>query len=135
MGTPLGFLLLDLDHFARMNAEYGQEAGDKILIELAGRIRRYMRSYDLIGRCGGDEFLIALPGCNSDHALQLASRIRTMVLRPPFSVGREMISLTASIGLAQSRVVRLLLFFVKPNGLSPMPSAKAAIASANSPRR
>jgi diguanylate cyclase (GGDEF)-like protein len=103
MGTPLGFLLLDLDDFARINADYGQEAGDKVLIELAGRIRRYMRSYDLIGRCGGDEFLIALPGCNADHALQLASRIRTMVLRPPFSVGREMISLTASIGLAQSR--------------------------------
>lgn len=103
MATPLGFLLLDLDHFARINADYGQDAGDQILMELASRIRRYMRSYDLIGRCGDDEFLIALPGCNATHSVQLASRIRTIVLRPPFSVGRDILSLTASIGLAQSR--------------------------------
>jgi diguanylate cyclase (GGDEF)-like protein len=103
MGTPLGFLLLDLDNFAAINAEYGQEAGDTLLMELASRIRRYMRSYDLIGRCGDDEFLVALPGCNTAQSLQLASRIRTVVLRPPFSAGRDMVTLTASIGLAQSR--------------------------------
>ena len=103
MGTPLGFLLLDIDRFARINADYGQEVGDKILMELASRIRRYMRSYDLVGRCGDDEFLIALPGCNTSHSLQLASRIRTVLLRQPFTAGRDMIHLTVSIGLAQSR--------------------------------
>lgn len=103
MNTPLTFLLLDLDHFARINAEYGYEAGDKILQELADRLRRYMRSYDLIGRCGEDEFLMALPGCTSSQALKLARRIRTSLLHRPFAAGRDMITLTASIGIAQSR--------------------------------
>ena len=103
IGTPLAFLLLDLDRFASVNTDYGYEAGDKILQELANRLRRYLRSYDLIGRCGEDEFLIALPGCNSSQALHLASRIRTILLRRPFDAGRCMVALTTSIGLAQSR--------------------------------
>jgi diguanylate cyclase (GGDEF)-like protein len=103
MGTPLGLLLLDLDHFARINAEYGYEAGDKILAEFANRLRRYLRSYDLIGRCGEDEFLVALPGCNSSQTLHLANRIRTTLLHRPFAAGRDMITLAASIGVAQSR--------------------------------
>lgn len=103
MATPLSFLLLDLDHFARINAEYGYETGDKILQEFADRLRRYMRSYDLIGRCGEDEFLMALPGCTSGQALKLARRIRTSLLHRPFAAGRDMITLTASIGIAQSR--------------------------------
>jgi two-component system, cell cycle response regulator len=103
MGTPLAFLLLDIDRFASINAEYGYEAGDKVLQEVANRLRRYMRSYDLIGRCGEDEFLIVLPGCSSSQALRLASRIRTILLHRPFAVGRDLVTLTASIGVAQSR--------------------------------
>lgn len=103
MATPLALLLLDLDSFARINEEYGYDAGDKILQELASRLRRYMRSYDLLGRFGEDEFLLALPGCNAHQARHLASRIRTIMLRRPFDAGHDMITLTASIGLAQSR--------------------------------
>lgn len=103
MGTPLGLLLLDLDHFARVNAEYGYEAGDKILQEFADRLRRYLRSYDLIGRCGEDEFLIVLPGCTSTQTVQLAGRIRSNLLHRPFPAGRDMITLTASMGISQSR--------------------------------
>lgn len=103
MATPLAFLLFDIDSFARVNADYGYEAGDKILQQLANRLRRYMRSYDLLGRFGEDEFLIALPGCNSHQARHLAARIRTIMLRKPFDAGHDLITLTASIGLAQSR--------------------------------
>src|SRR6185312_807749 len=103
MATPLAFLLFDIDSFARVNADYGYEAGDKILQQLATRLRRYMRSYDLLGRCGEDEFLIALPGCNSHQARHLAGRIRTIMLRKPFDAGHDLITLTVSIGLAQSR--------------------------------
>lgn len=103
MATPLAFLLLDIDSFARVNADYGYEAGDKILKELATRLRRYMRSYDLLGRFGEDEFLLALPGCNSHQVRHLAGRIRTILLHKPFDAGHDYITLTASIGLAQSR--------------------------------
>lgn len=103
MSTPLAFLLLDIDSFARVNADYGYEAGDKILQQIANRLRRYMRSYDLLGRFGEDEFLLALPGCNSHQARHLAGRIRTIMLRKPFDAGHDFITLTASIGLAQSR--------------------------------
>jgi len=103
MGTPLAFLLLDLDNFARVNADYGYQTGDKILREVAARLRRYMRSYDLLGRFGEDAFLLALPGCNSHQVRHLAERIRTIMLRRPFAAGPDAITLTASIGLAQSR--------------------------------
>jgi two-component system, cell cycle response regulator len=103
MRTPLTLLLLDLDHFSKVNTEFGYEAGDKILQELANRFRRFLRSYDLIGRCGEDEFLIALPGCTSDQAAMMALRLKQTVLQKPFPVGRDMITLTASIGIAQSK--------------------------------
>lgn len=103
MGTPLAVLLLDIDHFARINDEFGHGAGDALLRELANRLRRYLRSYDLLGRLGEDEFLIALPGCDSSEARRLASRIRTILLHRPFASEENFITVTGSIGLAQSR--------------------------------
>lgn len=103
MRTPLTLMLLDLDHFSAINLEYGYGSGDKILQELANRFRRFLRSYDLIGRCGEDEFLIALPGCTADQALSMALRLRQTVLQKPFSAGRDALTLTASMGIAQSQ--------------------------------
>jgi len=103
MGTPLAFLLLDLDHFTRVNAEFGRATGDKVLRELAHRLRRCLRSYDLLGRSDEDAFLVALPGCDSDQARHLASRVRTIILHKPFTAGSVSIALTASIGIAHSR--------------------------------
>lgn len=103
MKTPLSLMLLDLDDFSRVNHDYGYEAGDRVLTELANRFRRQLRSYDLIGRCGEDEFLLALPGCTLDSATMLADRIRETILARPFAVGQEATTLTASIGVAVSR--------------------------------
>jgi two-component system, cell cycle response regulator len=103
MRTPLTLLLLDLDRFSSINSEFGYETGDKILQELANRFRRFLRSYDLIGRCGEDEFLIALPGCTADQAAMMALRLKQTVLQKPFSTGRDMVTLTASMGIAQSK--------------------------------
>ena len=103
MKTPLSLMLLDLDDFSRINHDYGYEAGDRVLIELANRFRRQLRSYDLIGRCGEDEFLIALPGCTFENAIGLGSRIREYVLAKPFPADHEATTLTASIGIAVSR--------------------------------
>ncbi|MFZ0633722.1 MAG: diguanylate cyclase [Acidobacteriaceae bacterium] len=103
MRTPLSLMLLDLDDFSRVNHDYGYEAGDRVLVELASRFRRQLRSYDLIGRCGEDEFLLALPGCTLESAKELAGRIRDGILARPFAVGHEATTLTASIGVAASR--------------------------------
>lgn len=103
MRTHLSLMLLDLDDFSRVNHDYGYEAGDRVLTELAARFRRQMRSYDLVGRAGEDEFLLALPGCDLDSARLLAHRIRETILARPFAVGQEATTLTASFGLAVSR--------------------------------
>ena len=103
MKTPLSLMLLDLDNFSRVNHDYGYETGDRILMEVASRFRRHLRSYDLIGRCGEDEFLIGLPGCTLESALCLAARIRKTILGSPFPTDGEGAAITASIGVAASR--------------------------------
>lgn len=102
MKTSLSLLLLDLDSFSAVNHEYGYQAGDKVLTGLASRFRRQMRSYDLIGRTGEDEFLLALPGCSSEAAVLLAERMREMILGRPFALGAEATTLQASFGIASS---------------------------------
>lgn len=103
MKTDLSLLLLDLDDFSTINHDYGYEAGDQILAELANRFRRQLRSYDLIGRCGEDEFLLALPGCDLENSVALANRIRESILGRSFPVGHKATILTASFGVAVSR--------------------------------
>jgi diguanylate cyclase (GGDEF)-like protein len=103
MKTDLSLLLLDLDNFSSINHDYGYEAGDRVLAEIANRFRRQLRSYDLIGRCGEDEFLLALPGCNRENSVALADRIRESILGRPFPVDDQAATLTASFGVAVSR--------------------------------
>jgi two-component system, cell cycle response regulator len=103
MHTPLTLVLLDLDQFSCVNLDFGYAAGDRVLQQLAERFRRYLRSYDLIGRCGEDEFLLALPGCSLDLAAQQAERLRQTVLHRPFEVPSATINITASFGVAQSQ--------------------------------
>jgi two-component system, cell cycle response regulator len=103
MRTPLCFMLLNLDNFTQLNAEWGIEAGDRILQMTVERFQRYLRSYDLIGRMGEDEFLIALPGCNKEDGLMLAERLRKLVFQKPFDLGFRTVEVSASFGLSQSR--------------------------------
>ncbi|MBT9329949.1 GGDEF domain-containing response regulator [Paracidobacterium acidisoli] len=103
MKTPLAMMLLDLDGFSQINLDFGYESGDRVLQELGARFRRFLRSYDLVGRCGEDEFLVALPGCTTADAQQMAKRITHAVLKKPFPVQRDLATLTASIGIAGSR--------------------------------
>lgn len=102
MKTPLSLLLMDLDDFSRINHDYGYEAGDRVLTELANRFRRLLRSYDLVGRCGEDEFLLALPGCTRENAMALVQRMKEAILARPFAVNGEASTLTASFGVAGS---------------------------------
>lgn len=103
MRTPLCFMVLDLDHFSGINTDHGLEAGDRVLQMVVERFQRYLRSYDLIGRMGEDEFLIALPGCSKEDSTVLAERLRKVVFQKPFDIGFRTVSVTACFGLAQSR--------------------------------
>lgn len=103
MRTPLCFMLLNLDNFTKLNAEWGIEAGNRVLQLVVERFQRYLRSYDLIGRMGEDEFLVALPGCSKEDGLMLSERLRKLVFQKSFDLGFRTVEVTASFGLAQSR--------------------------------
>jgi diguanylate cyclase (GGDEF)-like protein len=100
--SPLALLLIDIDHFMHRNLEFGYEVCDEILRQLAVRLRRQLRSYDVVGRTGEDEFLIALPGCSADDALAMAERLRVRVLHLPFHTRAGSVAIRASFGVAQS---------------------------------
>jgi diguanylate cyclase (GGDEF)-like protein len=103
-GRALGVLALDLDHFKEINDRYGHRAGDSVLIELAGRLRRAVRGVDLSFRSGGEEFVILLPETDIQGSLTAARRIGDAVRDTPFSIsgpkGPDAVSVTASIGVS-----------------------------------
>jgi diguanylate cyclase (GGDEF)-like protein len=82
-GHPLSALLIDIDRFKSINDTHGHAAGDQALRAVAQCIARSLRSYDLLGRFGGDEFLLLLPETHSHHALEVAERIRSLVNHAP----------------------------------------------------
>jgi len=102
MSSPLSLLLFDVDDFGHWNLRLGLNACDEILCQMARRAARLLRTYDLLGRVGKDEFLIALPGCATANAVTLAERLRLEVFSPPYRLGEESIRLSACFGIAQS---------------------------------
>ena len=98
--SATGLLLLDLDHFKEINDTYGHLVGDQVLREAAQRLLRKVRSYDFVGRYGGEEFLIVFPGCDRRQIREQAERVRLAISDKPIRVGEVEISLTASIGAA-----------------------------------
>lgn len=97
--VPMAVLLLDLDHFKRINDTCGHLAGDAVLKEAATRLMHAVRSYDSVGRYGGEEFLVVLPGCDSHQALRIAERLRYSIAQCPVVTGEAQIKFTVSIGL------------------------------------
>jgi diguanylate cyclase (GGDEF)-like protein len=102
MKSSLCVVLFDIDDFGHWNSRLGSEACDEILCQVATRSTRLLRSYDLLGRPGKDEFLMALPGCSSVNAVRMAERLRVDVFSAPFRVGGEAIRLSACFGVASS---------------------------------
>lgn len=100
---PVSVILGDLDGFKIVNDTYGHIVGDQILIEVAERMRRCLRSYDSLGRYGGEEFLLVLPNSDADQALGLAERIRLAISNVPFRYKNNELSVTLSQGVTTWR--------------------------------
>jgi diguanylate cyclase (GGDEF)-like protein len=103
MNSSLTLLLLDIDDFGHWNSRLGNDACDDLLCQVSDRIARLLRSYDLLGRPGMDEFLLVLPGCSAVNAVMLAERMRVDVFCSPFRVGSDSIRLSACFGIAASQ--------------------------------
>jgi len=102
MKSSLCMILFDIDDFGHWNSRLGADYCDELLRQVAARTARLLRSYDLLGRVGKDEFLIALPGCSNVNAVIMAERIRLDVFGAPFHLGGESIRLSACFGIASS---------------------------------
>jgi two-component system, cell cycle response regulator len=96
---PLSLILADLDGFKNVNDSYGHVMGDRVLVEVARRMRNCLRSYDAIGRYGGEEFLMVLPNSEATHAVRLAERIRVAVSQEPFRFQNVDLTVTVSQGV------------------------------------
>jgi two-component system cell cycle response regulator len=97
-GTPVGVVMVDLDHFKSVNDSYGHFTGDAVLCESARRLQSTIRQYDAIGRYGGEEFLVMLPGCDEQTSFNLAERMRKHLAQGQMSLNEGAIGVTASFG-------------------------------------
>jgi diguanylate cyclase (GGDEF)-like protein/PAS domain S-box-containing protein len=96
---PLSLMLVDVDHFKQINDTYGHPAGDTVLLEIAGRLQKGVRSTDAVGRLGGDEFAVLLPETDREGADILAQRLLESVRRPVELSSGDMIPVTISLGV------------------------------------
>lgn len=99
---PVGVILIDIDNFKSINDEYGHLIGDKVILEVASRLKENVRSYDKIGRYGGDELLLVLPGLGEKDAKKTAERLREAVCAEIIQTEVGAINVTVSLGVAVS---------------------------------
>jgi two-component system cell cycle response regulator len=98
-GTSISVCVADLDHFKRINDTYGHAAGDIVLRDAAIRLQSQLRSYQAVGRLGGEEFLIILPNCDASTSQLVINRARTAVSETPIIADSALIHLTCSFGV------------------------------------
>ncbi len=102
-GESVGLLLLDLDHFKRVNDHHGHGGGDEVLRETVRRIGAVVRGYDTVGRWGGEEFIVIVPGLSDEEALRAAAEgVRRAIRQAPFALGDELVVVTVSVGAAHA---------------------------------
>lgn len=107
-GQPLALMLLDIDHFKRINDTHGHQVGDVALQEIGRRCTQALRHTDLLARWGGEEFIMLLPNTAAEQALMLAERVRQTVSATPLLLAhREPIEMTVSIGVVGVPVGRI----------------------------
>jgi len=103
-GKQLSVLMMDIDHFKKVNDTYGHAVGDEVLKEFANRIGKNIRGVDLAARYGGEEFVVMMPETPTDWAYMIGDRLRQEVFDNPFDVGLDSggINISVSIGVATS---------------------------------
>ena len=97
---PLSMVLIDADHFKRVNDDYGHAAGDAVLRHLAAGLSATFRAMDIVARLGGEEFVVLLPGCNEDAAATVAQRLCRSIAEQTVNVNGVIVRYTVSIGVA-----------------------------------
>ncbi len=97
---PVGIIMLDIDNFKTINDTYGHLIGDEIIIEVASRLQKQVRSYDKIGRYGGDELLLVLPGLSRKDAKNIAERLRKSVCAEKIQTDAGVLDTTVSLGVS-----------------------------------
>ncbi|GJL53200.1 MAG: diguanylate cyclase response regulator [Nitrospirales bacterium] len=96
---PLSLIMVDLDKFKQVNDTFGHLAGDYVLVETTRRFHECLRPYDAIGRYGGEEFLIVLPGSDAEIAMKQAGRIQALLQEEPILISDSAIAITVSQGV------------------------------------
>ena len=103
-GSPLAISMVDIDHFKKINDTYGHVAGDEVLRKLASELRNHIRHPDVIGRYGGEEFLVLLPHSTIKAAVEQAERLRNYIQSLAIPIHEQEIRITLSLGLAQYKI-------------------------------
>jgi two-component system cell cycle response regulator len=101
-GDPVSALMIDIDHFKKINDSFGHAVGDEVLREFAVRLASNVRAVDLPCRYGGEEFTVIMPDTSLEDAGRIAERIRLHVAGSPFRVGEEQLTVTISIGASST---------------------------------
>jgi len=102
-GIPFSLVIMDLDHFKRINDRYGHRGGDEVLLAVVQIMQGSIRSIDTLGRWGGEEFVALLPGTGMEEALIVAQRVRRNVEGLALEIDQASVSVTVSLGLASLR--------------------------------
>jgi diguanylate cyclase (GGDEF)-like protein len=105
---PLACVMLDIDHFKRVNDRYGHDMGDVVLRETSARLRKAVREIDVVTRYGGEEFLLVLPSTNFSGALSVADRVWRAVGSEPYLLpsGPERVSISVGVAVFPSRDIK-----------------------------
>lgn len=105
--TPLAVMLIDVDHFKKINDRYGHPAGDEVLRQLTAVIQAAIRTEDYFARYGGEEFCVMLPDAGENEALLMAERLRQQYAAMQMKIDGEIVTSTISIGVADSHTAGL----------------------------
>ena len=99
-GTPLSLVMVDIDHFKKVNDTFGHTEGDQVLCKISSLLKSSVRKKDTVARYGGEEFILILPEAGLEASFVIAERIRRLIENTLFEVGQAQVNLTVSMGIS-----------------------------------